>query len=227
VYVEHAEAVAVEAAGVEEEAFSSAGAARSEGLAAAEKAAAARATAAAQAAEARASALAAELASMQRQLESAHAAAAAAAEREAEAARLAAAAATAAAAAAAAAAAPPPSARDAEDAGLCVICLESERTHALIPCGHKCLCGKCAERYEAHMRLDASWRGRDNGPDGDAAAGKERQHVEAGPVGKGKRGGQGSKASSSSSQPPDWAKPPAHTCPLCREAVTSVLLVWE
>lgn len=35
------------------------------------------------------------------------------------------------------------------DEQFCVICLERERTHALIPCGHRCLCAQCCERLEA------------------------------------------------------------------------------
>ena len=32
------------------------------------------------------------------------------------------------------------------DEQFCVICLERERTHALVPCGHRCLCAQCCER---------------------------------------------------------------------------------
>ena len=32
------------------------------------------------------------------------------------------------------------------DADLCVICIDDQQTHVLIPCGHKCVCGVCAER---------------------------------------------------------------------------------
>jgi hypothetical protein len=31
------------------------------------------------------------------------------------------------------------------DEDLCAICMESEKTHIVIPCGHQCLCGPCSE----------------------------------------------------------------------------------
>jgi len=31
------------------------------------------------------------------------------------------------------------------NSNMCVVCKDLERTHALIPCGHKSLCGNCAE----------------------------------------------------------------------------------
>jgi hypothetical protein len=34
---------------------------------------------------------------------------------------------------------------DDEDAALCVVCLQLERTHLIFPCGHQCLCKTCAE----------------------------------------------------------------------------------
>jgi hypothetical protein len=34
---------------------------------------------------------------------------------------------------------PPP----AEDA-LCVVCLDARKDHAIVPCGHMCVCGPCA-----------------------------------------------------------------------------------
>jgi len=30
------------------------------------------------------------------------------------------------------------------DASTCVVCFEEQRTHALVPCGHWCLCGTCS-----------------------------------------------------------------------------------
>ena len=29
----------------------------------------------------------------------------------------------------------------------CVICLEAEASHLVVPCGHQCLCGPCSEHY--------------------------------------------------------------------------------
>lgn len=31
------------------------------------------------------------------------------------------------------------------NSNMCVVCKDLERTHALIPCGHKALCGNCVE----------------------------------------------------------------------------------
>ena len=33
---------------------------------------------------------------------------------------------------------------EAEDCNLCVICLAAERSHALVPCGHQCICVACS-----------------------------------------------------------------------------------
>ena len=30
----------------------------------------------------------------------------------------------------------------------CVVCIDSERTHALLPCGHKCICTHCASNMK-------------------------------------------------------------------------------
>ena len=39
---------------------------------------------------------------------------------------------------------PPPTNADA-DSSSCVVCYDHERTHALVPCGHLCLCSTCSE----------------------------------------------------------------------------------
>ena len=28
----------------------------------------------------------------------------------------------------------------------CVVCLDEDKSHILIPCGHQCVCGPCGER---------------------------------------------------------------------------------
>ena len=32
------------------------------------------------------------------------------------------------------------------DREACVVCLDEAKSHALVPCGHKCVCGPCGER---------------------------------------------------------------------------------
>ena len=39
---------------------------------------------------------------------------------------------------------PPPPATTEEDDKLCVICLDADKTHVCVPCGHRCLCTACA-----------------------------------------------------------------------------------
>mmetsp|Transcript_38208 Transcript_38208/g.89425 ORF Transcript_38208/g.89425 Transcript_38208/m.89425 type:complete len:85 (-) Transcript_38208:378-632(-) len=34
----------------------------------------------------------------------------------------------------------------------CIVCMDSPRTHALTPCGHKCLCEECAHTYHRQSR---------------------------------------------------------------------------
>ena len=36
-------------------------------------------------------------------------------------------------------------ARAGDAATLCIVCLDSERTHAFLPCGHRCACEKCSQ----------------------------------------------------------------------------------
>ena len=35
-------------------------------------------------------------------------------------------------------------------AGECAVCLDATNSHVLVPCGHKCVCAKCAELIRAH-----------------------------------------------------------------------------
>ena len=32
------------------------------------------------------------------------------------------------------------------DSESCVVCLDEAKSHALVPCGHRCVCGPCSER---------------------------------------------------------------------------------
>jgi hypothetical protein len=32
-----------------------------------------------------------------------------------------------------------------DDETLCVVCIDAERTHVFIPCGHRCVCPDCAD----------------------------------------------------------------------------------
>ena len=40
----------------------------------------------------------------------------------------------------------------AQERSLCVVCLEEEQTHALIPCGHRVCCATCSERLKVAER---------------------------------------------------------------------------
>eukprot|EP01084_Bolivina_argentea_P229804 387776_1 len=33
----------------------------------------------------------------------------------------------------------------------CVICFDNAKTHALVPCGHKCVCQECAEKLQQNL----------------------------------------------------------------------------
>ena len=35
----------------------------------------------------------------------------------------------------------------------CVVCMDSKKSHALVPCGHMCVCKKCAETILATRQL--------------------------------------------------------------------------
>ena len=37
--------------------------------------------------------------------------------------------------------------------GECVVCMEAAKTHVFVPCGHMCVCAKCAATLMAHTRL--------------------------------------------------------------------------
>ncbi len=43
-----------------------------------------------------------------------------------------------------AAAAPTDDTEDEDDSKICVVCMDEDRTHAYVPCGHFCVCGTCA-----------------------------------------------------------------------------------
>ena len=32
-----------------------------------------------------------------------------------------------------------------DDATICVVCMDNKKDHAVVPCGHRCICGKCAD----------------------------------------------------------------------------------
>ena len=40
---------------------------------------------------------------------------------------------------------------DVQESEECVVCLSSKRTHAFVPCGHMCVCNKCADSIKNRM----------------------------------------------------------------------------
>ena len=42
-----------------------------------------------------------------------------------------------------------------EDETLCVLCLDAPKDHIIIPCGHQCVCGACAEKLKGVKRNPA------------------------------------------------------------------------
>jgi hypothetical protein len=59
--------------------------------------------------------------------------------------------------------APPRPPAEAEEEALCCVCREEERTTAFLPCGHRCACGTCAERWAARARTCPMCRAPVNG----------------------------------------------------------------
>ena len=101
-----------------------------------------------------------------------------------------------------------------ETQNMCVVCLEHERTHVLVPCGHRCLCGRCAARYETHLRFDSAVECDNTKDTDDTLKGKKPAWT----------GGGGRAQPTSRRSLTDGGQ---HSCPLCRKAVTGVHLVWE
>ena len=44
----------------------------------------------------------------------------------------------------------PPEEREEEEC--CAVCISAARTHVCVPCGHRCLCGACAELLSVSKR---------------------------------------------------------------------------
>jgi hypothetical protein len=36
-----------------------------------------------------------------------------------------------------------------DEQSLCVVCMDAPKTHAIVPCGHVCVCEECGERLLA------------------------------------------------------------------------------
>ncbi len=125
------------------------------------------------------------------------------------------------------------------DTRLCVVCLDGERTHLLMPCGHRCLCAVCARRYEAHLRLDGAGRRKGEASKGETSAAGCAKKAAAWPMDfagdegadteqellKPKLSGGGGPAPTSTGAADSSSS--THTCPLCREPVQAVVQVWD
>jgi hypothetical protein len=48
-----------------------------------------------------------------------------------------------------------PSAASQDEEALCVLCLDAPKDHIIIPCGHQCVCGACAEKLKRVKRNPA------------------------------------------------------------------------
>ena len=95
------------------------------------------------------------------------------------------------------------------DARLCVVCMDGERTHVIVPCGHRCLCWRCAEQYRGFREI----------PAGDDGSG--------GGAGKGGKAAKGGVSSAPPPPPPADRRTAPQTCPLCRKEVAGVHQVFE
>eukprot|EP00497_Spongosphaera_streptacantha_P002316 TRINITY_DN2918_c0_g1_i1.p1 TRINITY_DN2918_c0_g1~~TRINITY_DN2918_c0_g1_i1.p1 ORF type:complete len:141 (-),score=20.95 TRINITY_DN2918_c0_g1_i1:76-498(-) len=42
---------------------------------------------------------------------------------------------------------------DENDDDSCVVCMSAERTHICVPCGHKCCCENCQDKFKDHCPI--------------------------------------------------------------------------
>ena len=87
--------------------------------------------------------------------------------------------------------------------------MDGERTHVIVPCGHRCLCWRCAEQYRGFREI----------PAGDDGSG--------GGAGKGGKAAKGGVSSAPPPPPPAGRRTAPQTCPLCRKEVAGVHQVFE